>query len=145
MQPTEHESAMKTRTTLILLGATMALATSAHAFIVVRGGFVATPYMAPYPYYAAPVYVAPANAPPPPGYYDPPPAPTSYYGKPIVQPPAPIGGIYYTLPLGAQSTIVGKTQYYVLGDTYYLPHFGSNGVYYEVVPTPPGTCGSGGC
>lgn len=136
---------MKTFATLILLGATLVLATSAHAFIVVRGGFVAAPYRAPYPYYAAPVHVPPANAPTPPGYYDPPPAPTSYYGKPIVQPPPPIGSIYYTLPLGAQSTIVGTTQYYLLGTTYYQPRFGSNGVYYEVVPTPAGNCGSGGC
>jgi len=41
---------MKTLTTLMLLGATLALTTSAHAFIVVRGGFVAAPCMAPYPY-----------------------------------------------------------------------------------------------
>jgi len=138
MHTTDREPAMKNVTTLIVLGATLALATSAHAFIVVRGGFVAAPYMAPHPYYNAPVYVPPANAPTPPGYYDPPPAPKTYYGKPIVQPPPPIGSIYYTLPLGAQSKIVGKTQYYVLGTTYYLPHFGSNGVYYEVVPPPPG-------
>ena len=72
--------------------------------------------VAPTPVYAAPYYYAP---------------------PPIVVPPVtPIGSIYYSLPPGAQSANINGTQYYVLGNTYYRPYFGNNGVYYTVVPNP---------
>jgi len=67
-------------------------------------------YAAPYPYYTAPPVVVPATA--------------------------GIGSIYYSLPPGAQSANINGTQYYVLGNTYYRPYFGSNGAYYEVVANP---------
>jgi hypothetical protein len=54
---------------------------------------------------------------------------------PVVVPPA-IGAIYYSLPYGAQSTIIHGQQYYVSGSICYRPYFGNNGVYYEVVPYP---------
>jgi hypothetical protein len=54
----------------------------------------------------------------------------------VIQIPPAIGAIYYSLPYGAQSTIIQGQQYYVLGSTFYRPYFGGNGVYYEVVPYP---------
>ena len=64
--------------------------------------------------------------------------PAPYYAAPpvVVPPMAMIGSIYYSLPPGAQSANINGTQYYVLGNTYYRPFFGSNGVYYEVVANP---------
>ena len=64
--------------------------------------------------------------------------PAPYYAAPPVVVPlaAAIGTIYYSLPLGARSANINGTQYYVLGNTYYRPYFGSNGVYYEVVANP---------
>ena len=61
-----------------------------------------------------------------------------YYGAPPVVVPAaaPVGSIYYSLPPGAQSANINGTQYYVVGNTYYRPYFGNNGVYYEVVANP---------
>ena len=64
---------------------------------------------------------------------------TPYYVAPppvVVVPVAPVGSIYYSLPYGAKSASVNGTHYYVLGITYYRPFFGSNGVYYQVVPNP---------
>jgi len=69
-----------------------------------------TPVVYPAPYYAAPPVVVPAVA--------------------------AVGSIYYSLPAGAQSANINGTQYYVVGNTYYRPYFGSNGVYYEVVANP---------
>jgi hypothetical protein len=61
---------------------------------------------------------------------------------PAATPPGtPIGSIFQTLPAGAQSTKIGGVEYYVAGNTYYLPHFWANGVYYEVVANPGG-CGN---
>ena len=70
---------------------------------------------------AAPVYATPYYVAPPPV---------------VVVPAAPVGSIYYSLPYGAKSASINGTQYYVLGMTYYRPFFGSNGVYYQVVPNP---------
>ena len=71
--------------------------------------------VAPTPVYVAPSYVAP----------------------PVVVPAvAAIGSIYNSLPPGAKSANINGTEYYVLGNTYYRPYFGSNGVYYEVVANP---------
>ena len=82
--------------------------------------------------------VAHANTPayvvaPAPGYASP-----YYYPPPPVVVPAvaAVGSIYYSLPAGAQSANINGTQYYVLGDTYYRPYFGNNGVYYTVVANP---------
>jgi hypothetical protein len=69
----------------------------------------------------------------------PPVYPTTYYVAPppvVVVPSAPVGSIYYSVPYGAQSANINGIQYYVLGSTYYRPFFGSNGVYYQVVPNP---------
>jgi hypothetical protein len=174
---------MKTLTTLILLGATLAPTIPAQAFIIVRRPVVVVPYPAPVVVYAAPapavVYDAsapPAMLPPvpighvsyalPPGaqsasingvqyyvagptYYRPNFGPNGVYyvvvanpNAPAVTPPStPIGSIFQTLPAGAQSTKIGSVEYYVAGTTYYLPHFGANGVYYEVVANPGG-CGN---
>jgi hypothetical protein len=54
----------------------------------------------------------------------------------VVAPAVPIGSIYYSLPYGAQSANINGVQYYVSGNTYYRPYFGSNGVYYQVAPNP---------
>jgi hypothetical protein len=114
------EPTMKTMKTLILLGGTLALTTSADAWICVRRPVVVTPYVAPYRY---PVVVAPV-----------------YYSAPapvvIQPPPTPIGSVAYVLPAGAQSANINGVQYYVAGTTYYRPQFGPNGVYYQVVPNP---------
>lgn len=75
-----------------------------------------TVVVAPTPVYAAPYYVAPPPV--------------------VVAPAAPIGSIYYSLPPGVQSAYINGVQYYVLGGIYYRPFFGSNGVYYQVVPNP---------
>ena len=66
-------------------------------------------------------------------------APSPVVVAPVVAPyqiPPAVGAIYYSLPYGAQSTIIQGQQYYVLGGTCYRPYFGGNGVYYEVVPYP---------
>ena len=52
------------------------------------------------------------------------------------QPPPAIGAIYYSLPNGAQATVINGQQYYMYGSFCYKPYFGNNGVYYEVVPYP---------
>jgi hypothetical protein len=44
--------------------------------------------------------------------------------------------IYGALPPGAVSVNKGGTTYYISGNTWYLPSYGANGVYYQVVPTP---------
>jgi hypothetical protein len=74
------------------------------------------------------VVVAPTPVYPAPYYYAAPPV--------VVAPAAPVGSIYYSLPPGVQSANINGVQYYVLGGTYYRPFFGSNGVYYQVVPNP---------
>lgn len=72
---------------------------------------------------------------PAPLYVDP--APVYVTPPPVYVAPAPLmNSIVMTLPVGAQSINVGGVQYYQAGATWYRPYFGSNGVYYEVVPTP---------
>lgn len=47
-----------------------------------------------------------------------------------------MGANYATLPAGcATPNVQGKT-YYLCGNTWFLPSYGANGVYYKVVPTP---------
>jgi hypothetical protein len=145
---------MKILMTLSLTGALLALPTPTHAWVAYRhagwggccwhagyscggvstgtavaagfaglavGAAVARPYAPAGVVASTPVYPAPY-------YYTAPPV--------VVAPSAPIGSVYYSLPAGAQSANINGTQYYVLGGTYYRPYFGSNGVYYQVVPNP---------
>jgi hypothetical protein len=53
-----------------------------------------------------------------------------------VQGNVPIGTQIAVLPPGANSIVVNGTHYYQSGPNWYLPYFGSNGVYYEVVAAP---------
>jgi len=65
------------------------------------------------------------------------PAPVYVTPAPVyVAPAVPVGSIYYSLPYGAQYATINGAQYYVLGNTYYRPYFGNNGVYYQVVANP---------
>lgn len=47
-----------------------------------------------------------------------------------------IGSVVVTLPGNCTSATVNGTRYYRCDGTFYKPHFGSNGVYYTVVPNP---------
>ena len=46
------------------------------------------------------------------------------------------GANFATLPAGAMSVTKNGTTYYLSGNTWFQPHYGANGVYYTVVPTP---------
>jgi hypothetical protein len=48
----------------------------------------------------------------------------------------PVGAIYATLPTGSISTYVQGQTYYLVGNTWFYPSYGANGVYYRVVPAP---------
>jgi hypothetical protein len=140
---------MKIAMTLTLAGAVLALPTSSNAWVAYGHAGYGCCYHAGYSCggvstgtavaagvagLAVGAAIANANkptvvvAPVYPGYYVPPPV--------VVVPTAPIGSIYYSVPYGAQSAYINGIQYYVLGATYYRPFFGSNGVYYQVVPNP---------
>lgn len=56
----------------------------------------------------------------------------------VVQPPPafPAGTKVTVLPEGSQVRNVDGSPIYQNGSTWYKPYFGSNGVYYEVVPAP---------
>lgn len=43
---------------------------------------------------------------------------------------------YAALPVGATPITRYGTTYYLVGNTWFLPAYGANGVYYRVVPTP---------
>ena len=47
-----------------------------------------------------------------------------------------VGNQSAMLPSGSQARSVNGAVYYQNGDTWYRPYFGTNGVYYEVVPAP---------
>jgi hypothetical protein len=47
-----------------------------------------------------------------------------------------MNAIYPTLPSGCASPNVGGTTYFSCGNTWFLPSYGANGVYYRVVPVP---------
>ena len=47
-----------------------------------------------------------------------------------------VGVNYAALPPGAAAISRNGTTYYLLGNTWFLPAYGANGVYYRVVPTP---------
>ncbi len=58
------------------------------------------------------------------------------WSQPVAYAGPAIGAEVMALPGGCESTFSGGTRYYNCGGTYYQPHFGSNGVYYTVVPAP---------
>ena len=47
-----------------------------------------------------------------------------------------MGVNYAALPPGASPANVGGATYYIVGNTWFKPMYGANGVYYRVVPTP---------
>ena len=47
-----------------------------------------------------------------------------------------MGGIYPTLPAGCVTPTVNGVAYYLCGNTWFLPSYGANGVYYRVVSAP---------
>jgi hypothetical protein len=47
-----------------------------------------------------------------------------------------MGVNYAALPPGASPANVGGAPYYIVGNTWFKPMYGANGVYYRVVPTP---------
>src|SRR5712675_1936084 len=47
-----------------------------------------------------------------------------------------MGAVYGALPTGCASPSMLGTAYYVCGNTWFLPSYGANGVYYRVVPAP---------
>ncbi|SBT03495.1 conserved membrane hypothetical protein [Candidatus Accumulibacter aalborgensis] len=47
-----------------------------------------------------------------------------------------VGVNYAALPAGATPIAKYGTTYYLVGNTWFLPAYGANGVYYRVVPTP---------
>jgi hypothetical protein len=47
-----------------------------------------------------------------------------------------MGAVYGALPTGCASPSVLGTTYYVCGNTWFLPSYGANGLYYRVVPAP---------
>jgi hypothetical protein len=63
-------------------------------------------------------------------------APTTVIQQPVYVASPTIGSTVLTLPSGCTSAMVNGVRYYGCGGTYYKPHFGSNSVYYTVVPNP---------
>jgi hypothetical protein len=47
-----------------------------------------------------------------------------------------MNAIYPTLPSGCSSPNVGGATYFLCGNTWFLPSYGANGVFYRVVPAP---------
>jgi hypothetical protein len=47
-----------------------------------------------------------------------------------------MGVNYAAVPAGAMAINKNGTTYYLSGNTWFQPHYGANGVYYAVVPTP---------
>ena len=47
-----------------------------------------------------------------------------------------MGHNYAVLPTGCTSPDVGGSTYFLCGNTWFLPSYGANGIYYRVVPTP---------
>lgn len=63
-------------------------------------------------------------------------SPTVVVQQPVYVTGPSIGTETLSLPGGCSSTAVNGVQYYNCGGSFYQPHFGSNGVYYTVVPNP---------
>jgi hypothetical protein len=58
------------------------------------------------------------------------------WSQPVAYAGPVVGSEVLALPGGCSSVFAGGTRYYSCGSAYYQPHFGSNGVYYTVVPAP---------
>jgi hypothetical protein len=56
--------------------------------------------------------------------------------RPAVIPAYPLGTSFTTLPTGAVYVDRGGVTYYQVGNAWFRPAFGANGVYYSVVPAP---------
>ena len=54
----------------------------------------------------------------------------------VVAPYYPVGISYAALPSGAIAITKNGTTYYRIGNTWFKPSFGANGVHYVVVATP---------
>ncbi len=67
----------------------------------------------------------------------PPPAPTTVIvQQPIAPPPLMLGTSLTYLPGNCVNIHISSGQYYECGANWFKPYFGSNGVYYQVVPAP---------
>lgn len=62
--------------------------------------------------------------------------PTVVVQQPVYVTGPAIGTKVFALPGGCSSVNADGITYYNCGSAYYQPHFGSNGVYYTVVPSP---------
>jgi hypothetical protein len=56
--------------------------------------------------------------------------------RPVVIPAYPLGTSFTTLPSGAVYVDRGGVTYYQVGNSWFRPSFGANGVYYSAVPAP---------
>ena len=60
--------------------------------------------------------------------------------QPVYAPPPayayPVGATYPVLPAGCAYDTFSGVNYYNCAGIWYRPFFGSNGVYYQVVPAP---------
>ena len=64
-------------------------------------------------------------------------SPTVVVQQPVYVAGPAIGSEVFALPSGGCSSVnANGIHYYNCGSGYYQPHFGSNGVYYTVVPSP---------
>ena len=64
-------------------------------------------------------------------------SPTVVVQQPVYVASPAIGSEVFALPSGGCSSVnANGVHYYNCGSGYYQPHFGSNGVYYTVVPSP---------
>ena len=65
------------------------------------------------------------------------PAPTTVVVQQPMAPAAmPLGTTLYSLPGGCVNINISAGQYYECGLNWFKPYFGSNGAYYQVVPSP---------
>jgi len=55
---------------------------------------------------------------------------------PVVSTTFAMGGVYAALPQGCITIPKNGATYYLNGNTWFLPSYGANGVYYRVVPAP---------
>ncbi len=66
----------------------------------------------------------------------PPPPTTVVIQQPMAPPPLMLGTSLTYLPGGCVNINISSGQYYECGANWFKPYFGSNGVYYQVVPAP---------
>ena len=48
----------------------------------------------------------------------------------------PMGAMYAVPPAGSMTTVISGQTYYLIGNSWFQPAYGANGVYYRVVPAP---------